>query len=72
MRGTPRRRSQGFWASAAQRYKPGTGLDIVYENIEDYHIEDFSDHLQGLKEYEEVSTELYEYLLKVNAQNNTE
>jgi len=34
--------------------QPGTGLDIVYENIEDYHIEDFSDHLQGLKEYEEV------------------
>ncbi len=34
--------------------KPGTGLDIVYENIEDYHIEDFSKHLQELKEYEEV------------------
>ena len=34
--------------------KPGTGLDIVYENLEDYHIEDFSDHLQGLKEYEQV------------------
>ena len=34
--------------------KPGTGLDIVYENLEDYHIEDFSKHLQELKEYEEV------------------
>ena len=34
--------------------KPGSGLDIIYENIEDYHIEDFSKHLQELKEYEEV------------------
>lgn len=46
--------------------KPGTGLDIVYENLMDYHIEDFSKHLQELNEYEEVIheswTDAEEYL----------
>lgn len=34
--------------------KPGIGLDIVFENIEDYPIEAFSDHLQELKDFETV------------------
>ena len=34
--------------------KPGVGIDIKYENLEDYHIEDFSEHLQELQEYEQV------------------
>ena len=34
--------------------KPGIGLDVVFENIEDYPIEAFSDHLQELKDFETV------------------
>ena len=34
--------------------KPGIGTDVVYENLQDYHIEDFPEHFQELKEYEQI------------------
>ena len=37
--------------------RPGIGLDVVYENLEDYPIEAFPEHLQEMKEGEVIIQE---------------